>query len=430
MHDEDSIIYRLRGDKVIWIIVFLLSLISIYAVYSSSSSLAFKEGKSTFDFLLKQLRFVVFGLTALYICYKIPLGWYRMFANISMIGAGALLIATMVFGKNINGADRWISIFGLSFQPAEIAKIATVLYLARTLEKYSFDTFKEFAIRILAPLGAICVLILVGSFSTAVVLGGISFLILIIAGVKWNYLLKSAMIAIAALVLIVALHFAFGIFPRVDTAAKRVERFFVHKDIDHKELSPQERQREIDKNFQAEMAKVAIASVGVLGKGPGNSTQRYVLPHPYSDFIFTIIVEEWGLLGGGFILLLYLWFLYRCIILARGCTKIFSAMTVIGLALLITFQAMLHILVNVGIIPVTGHTLPLISLGGTSLVIMSGAFGVILAVSRTIEKGTTTNKREKMDTNDENSMNEGNDSSMNEGKDSSINAQNNIKAEV
>ena len=135
------------------------------------------------------------------------------------------------------------------------------------------------------------------------------------------------------------------------------------------------------------MAKIAIASANIIGKGPGKSTQRYVLPHPYSDFIYSIIVEEWGLAGGVTVLLLYLWFLFRCIAIARNCTKMFSAILVIALGLLITTQAMLHILVNVSLLPVTGHTLPLISLGGTSLIIMSSAFGIILAVSRSVESG-------------------------------------------
>ncbi|MFA6334507.1 MAG: FtsW/RodA/SpoVE family cell cycle protein [Bacteroidales bacterium] len=396
MSDSDSIIYRLKGDKVIWIIVFLLSLISIAAVYSSSSSLAFKEGKSTLDFLLKQMRFVLFGLTALYICYKIPLGWYRMFSYFGILLSAGLLIATILIGKNLNGADRWISIFGLSFQPAEIAKIATVLYLAKVLEDFKFETFREFAIWILLPVGTICLLIFNGSASTAIILGGISFLILFIAGVKWSHLLKTIGIACIVMVVIIILNQAFGIFPRVETMVNRIKNHITEKNIDE-EISAEAKQRALDKTFQADMAKVAIASVGVLGKGPGNSTQRYVLPHPYSDFIYTIIVEEWGFLGGLGVLMLYLWFLFRCIVLARSCTKIFTSMLVIGLALLITFQAMLHILVNVGLLPVTGHTLPLISLGGTSLVIMSAAFGIILSVSRTIEvvKGGNKEKKEE-----------------------------------
>lgn len=380
----DTFVKRLKGDKVIWVIVIALSLISIAAVYSSSSSLAFREDRSTFFYLMKQLRFVILGLTALYICSRIPLGWYRMLSYMGMILSIGLLIATMLIGSKINDAERWITIFGVSFQPSEIAKITTMLYLAKVLEDHKFETFKEFLIWVVAPLGLVLVLILNGSASTALVLGGLSFLVLIVAGIKSSHLFKSAGIATALVALIFLAHIAFGFFPRISTMISRVKNFTNEKQIeDH--LSPQEKQRILDKTFQADMAKIAIASSNGIGKGPGKSTQRYVLPHPYSDFIYSIIVEEWGLAGGITVLLLYISFLYRCIAIARGCTKIFSAITVIGLGLLITSQAMLHILVNVSILPVTGHTLPLISLGGTSLIIMSSAFGIILAVSRSVE---------------------------------------------
>lgn len=380
----ETFINRLKGDKVIWVIVIALSLISIAAVYSSSSSLAFREEKSTFFYLMKQLRFVVLGLTALYICSRIPLGWYRLISYFGLIVSIGLLAATMIMGSKINDAERWITILGISFQPSEIAKITTMLYLAKVLEDHKFETFKEFAIWVVAPLGVVLLLILNGSASTALVLGGLAFLVLLVAGIKASHLFKSAGIAGGLIVIVLIAHLTFGAFPRIATMVSRIKNFTNEKQIEE-HLTPQEKQRILDKTFQADMAKIAIASSDGIGKGPGKSTQRYVLPHPYSDFIYSIIVEEWGLAGGVAILMLYLWFLYRCIAIARGCTKIFSAITVIGLGLLITSQAMLHILVNVSILPVTGHTLPLISLGGTSLIIMSSAFGIILAVSRSVE---------------------------------------------
>lgn len=381
---EEPIINRLNGDKVIWIIVFLLSLISIALIYSSSSSLAFKEHTTNFAFLIKQLKFVIMGLVALYLCYRIPLGWYRFLATPALVLSVVLLMLIPIIGKEVNGAKRWIELGGVSFQPTEMAKIAIVLYLARALEVSKLDTFKEFMIRIIAPIGVTCVLIMLGSVSTALFVGLISFCVLFIAGVKWSYLLKAGGIAAAALTLVVILHLSFGIFPRLDTATSRLKKFVVKTEISET-LSAEEKQKQADKTFQEDMAKIAISSVGIIGKGPGKSTQRYVLPHPYSDYIYTIIIEEYGLVGGIFVLMLYLWFLYRCIIMVRSCAKVFTAITVGGLGLLITIQAFLHILVNVGILPVTGHTLPLISLGGTSLVILSCAFGVILSVSRTID---------------------------------------------
>jgi len=384
MEAKESIIYRLKGDKAIWIIVFILSMISIAAVYSSSSALAFKENKSTADFLFKQMRFVVFGLTALYICYKIPLGWYRMLSYFGIIISIGLLIATLFFGNKYNDAERWLRVFGVSFQPAEIAKIAVILYLSKVLERFTFENFKEFFWWVVFPISAVVIIILNGSVSTAILLSAVAFLMFIIAGIKWSHLIKTAGIAFGVIVLVVLLNLSFGIFPRVDTAFNRIKSFTTAQKI-HEDLSPAEKQRLMDKTFQADMAKIAVASVGVFGKGPGNSTQRNLLPHPYSDFIYAIIIEEWGFIGGLIVLMLYVWFFTRCVMLSKSCTSTFSSMMVIGLSILITSQALLHICVNIGLLPVTGHTLPLISLGGTSLVIMSGAFGIILSVSRTIE---------------------------------------------
>ncbi len=382
---KGSILSRLSGDKVIWIVVFLLSLISIALIYSSSSSLAYKSKTTNFSFLIKQIQFVAMGLVALYACYKVPLGWYRFLAYPALGISIILLALTPIIGEEINGARRWINLGFTTFQPAEMAKIAIVLYLARALEVSKLTTFKEFLIKIIIPIGITCILILIGSVSAALFVGMISLLMLIIAGVKWNYIFKAGGIAVAALLLIILLHMAgLKLFSRLDTALSRLIRFGSDTELTE-EMTPEERQKEADKTYQADMAKVAISSVGILGKGPGKSTQRYFLPHPYSDYIFTIIIEEYGLAGGTFVLMLYLWFLFRCVILAKNCTKVFSALTVAGLGLLISIQATLHILVNVGYLPVTGHTLPLLSLGGTSLIILSCAFGIILSVSRTID---------------------------------------------
>ena len=392
MEKKGSILSRLDGDKVIWIVVFLLSLISIALIYSSSSSLAYKEKTTNFAFLIKQVQFVGMGLAALYAFYKIPLGWYRTLSYPLFIVSLVLLALTPIIGVEINGAKRWLNLGFTTIMPAEIAKITIVMYLAYALERYSLDTFKEFLIRIIIPIGLTCILILTGSVSAALFVGMISLMILIIAGVKWNYIFKAGGIALSALLLIILLHMAgLQLFSRLDTALSRLIRFGAKTEISE-ELTPEERQKEADKTYQADMAKVAISSVGILGKGPGKSTQRYFLPHPYSDYIYTIIIEEYGLAGGTFVLMLYLWFLFRCIILTKNCTKVFSALTVSGLGLLITVQATPHILVNVGYLPVTGHTLPLLSLGGTSLVILSSAFGIILSVSRTID---VTSKKKK-----------------------------------
>lgn len=383
---EESVFGKIKGDKSIWLIVLLLFLISIAAVYSSSSSLAYHHKKSTFDFLIQHSKYVLFGLVALYACYRIPLGLYRGWSPIILFAAIVLLALTLITGTSINGAERWLNVFGFSFQPAEFAKIATILYTAKVLESAKLETYKEFFLLLVLPAGTVIMLIFAGSISTAALLTFTLMVVFIVFGIKWSYIFKTALVGLVVITIAFMLNYSFGMFSRIDTAVKRIERFVSKPEPNGKTLSAEELQLKADKTYQADMARLAITSVGVFGKGPGNSTQRYLLPHPYSDYIFAIIIEEWGLIGAMAVIMLYLTFLFRSIALAKKCTQMFSVMTVIGLAIIIVLQAFLHILVNVGILPVTGHTLPLISLGGSSIIIMSGAFGIILSVSRTIEK--------------------------------------------
>lgn len=393
---EDFVIKQIKGDKIIWIIFFLLALSSAVLVYSASGSLAFKANTSNFPFLVKQLKYLGIGFIGLYMCYKIPIGYYRLLAIPALIFSILLSIVMLGSSGSVNNAVRWMSIGSTTFQPTEIAKVAIVMYLARIIEISKFDTFKEYIIRILIPVGIICVLMLVSSASTAIFLGIVSFTILYMAGIKGSYLWKSVGIAGIGLVVILIIHFTTGAFSRLDTATSRITKYFQSEEA-KEEMSEEKRREMEEKTFQADMAKIAISSVGITGKGPGKSTQRYVLPHAYSDYIYTIIIEEYGLFGGVVVLMLYLWLLYRCVVLIRRCTKLFTAIIVGGYGFLITSQALLHILVNVGILPVTGHTLPLISSGGTSIVMVCCMFGIILSVSRTIDmadKKRETNQRE------------------------------------
>ena len=390
---QEAVVNRLHGDKVLWVIVFLLSLISIALIYSASSSLAYKQHTTNFGILLKHLRFIVFGIVALYTCYKIPPKWYRMFSFPLFAFSIMLLVVTLLIGEKTNDAQRWLVIGGIKFQPAEFAKIAMVLYLARALEILKIDTYKSFLIKIIAPIAVACILIMVGSISAALYMGLISFIILFLAGIKHSYLLKTIGLGAAGLVLLFVLHLASkpltgenrGIFPRFDTAVERIKRHVTKSDaIDETAtLSKREQQKIADESLQADMAQIAVKEGGLIGKGPGNSIQRHVLPHPYSDYVYAIIIEEYGMFGGLFVLMLYIWFFYRCVGIVKGCKTVFSAVTVGGLGTVIMVQAMLHILVNVGIFPVTGHTLPLVSLGGTSFVVVSSAIGIILSISRT-----------------------------------------------
>lgn len=374
---------KLHGDQIIWLVILLLALISIVAVYSSSSALAYKNETSTFTYLFKQMGYVSIGFIALLICYRIPLSWYRKGSILLLLFSAGLLLYIVFKGVVLNHAARWIQLGPLSFQPSELAKITVILYLARILETHKFYTFKEYIIWILVPLGAVCILSLIGSVSATLIIGVTAFVILICAGINWKYIAYTVGIVIVALSLVFLVHKAFGTFSRLDTFTARIERFFSPEDVES--MSAEEKQEYKEKNFQSEQAKQAIQLGGLTGRGPGNSLKKDTLPHPYSDFIFALIVEELGLFGGLFLIMLYLWFFSRCITIAKLCTKMYSTVVVLGLGFLITLQAFIHILVNVGIFPVTGQTLPLVSLGGTSLLIMSCAFGIILSVNRTIE---------------------------------------------
>ena len=363
---------RLKGDRVIWVIILLLAMISLAVVYSASSALAYRGSTTPFSIMIHQAMYYVLGFLILLACYRIPLTFYRRLAYVFM-GAAIILLAVPVFTDRL----RTIAIGGVSIQPSEIAKIAVVLYLARVIETSRLSTFKEYLLKILLPLGAVCVLCLAGSVSATLIVCFISFIIL----------------AIGAIGVIFTVHELTGAFSRIDTFEARVVRF-VSRD-DSAEMSAAELQEQRDKTFQEQQAREAIQLGGILGRGPGNSIKRDILPNAYDDYIYSIIVEEYGLAGGAFVIFLYLWFFYRCLKIASSCRKDFSLIAVLGLSSLITLQALLHIFVNTGIIPVTGQTLPMISRGGSSLVIMSSAFGIILSVNRTVEIQDLRIKAEK-----------------------------------
>jgi Bacterial cell division membrane protein len=393
--ESDELISRLHGDKVIWIIAFLLGMLSILLVYSSSSITASLHGTTNFTYLIKQSKFIIVGFAILYVCYKIPIGLYRLLAIPAMIACIAVLTLVLFKGSSTNDAKRWLEIGGSrSFQPTEFAKIAVVLYLARILEISKLETFKEFLIKIILPIGMVCGLLLVGSVSSALFIGCVSFIILYVAGVKISYLAKTIGIGSILVAVVIIAHLLFGIFPRMDTAINRLKKFVVKTEASE-DMSISDRRALASETFQVDMAKVAVSSGGLLGKGPGNSTQRNVLPNSNSDYIFSIIIEEYGLLGAISVLMLYMWFLYRCVMLVKNCHKIFTAIVVGGFGLLITMQASLHILVNVGILPVTGHTLPLISSGGTSIIVVCCSIGIVLSVSRTIDMANISNKEKE-----------------------------------
>lgn len=369
-----------KGDKVIWRIVLILSFMSILVIYSSTPNLVAKRNLGIFYFLLEQSAYVGISLFLVYFFHNIPVGYYRRLAVIGLLFSILLLLITIVFPAQISAdrqAYRWVKVpvIGLNLQTSDIAKIGLIVYLAKILEDNRLNTFKQFALKILLPVGLVCLLVVYGNFSTAALIGITSLCIMYIGGVKLRYIGYTLGLIAAGVMLIVFIGTQFPkAFPRATTAVSRVTTFL--NDDDHTS----------EDNYQAEQAKIAVASGGIIGRGPGNSTQRYVLPEAYSDFVYAIVAEEYGLIGALIFLMMYLWLLFRAVLIAKKCTRKFPMIVVLGLMLLIVFQAMINMGVSVGVFPVTGQTLPLVSKGGTSMVFMSVAFGIILAISRAADE--------------------------------------------
>ena len=399
---------KLRGDKVLWICVLIFAMISVLAVFSSSSFIANRHDMPKTAIFFSQLRFVALGFFTLFLFYLIPMRFYRRAAFAVFLITVVGLVAAMLFGEEINGAKRSFSLFGFTVQPLEFAKIGLILYLAKALELWqdSLGTLKDYLLKLLLPIGVTCLFVLPNSASTVLLFGLLSFLVMFFMGVKPKFLLLTigaAIAAIALLLLVYNVAFAGKVhepgekvgkvesfFNRIGTAQQRILNFASGTKVDDESasetLSKEELEKIRDTKRQSMNAKIAISQGGLIGKGPGKSTQRYSLSMAFSDFIFAFIVEEYGLLGGGVVILLYIIVLFRCIRMTRKCSTAFSEALILGLAWLIALQAMLHIFVNVGLLPVTGHTLPLISHGGTAYLVLSGAMGMILSVSRHLEK--------------------------------------------
>ncbi|MBQ3659385.1 MAG: FtsW/RodA/SpoVE family cell cycle protein [Bacteroidales bacterium] len=396
---------RLRGDRVIWFIVAIFAMISIIAVFSVGSFLTKNnpEIMSKTDIWLEQFGSVALGFAALFLCYAFNYNFYRKIAPY-VFGISVLMLV-MLFVPGLqderNGAVRGLKLMGHTIQVFEFVKVGLVLFISWGIEKYSKDirTFKGFVLRLLVWVIGVCAIIMVNSFSSALLLGVVSMMVFYFMDVKFKYLAITAAGAVALIVLVFGIYHAAlaispkaaeaKIFNRIKTAENRVKNFASNDKDSTADLTKLTREQleQIDRDErQSESAKIAIKEGGIFGKGVGNGTARYSLSMAFSDFIFAAIVEETGLIGGIVIVLLYLIFLFRCIRLSFKCPDAFSQALVLGLAFLITTQAFLHILVNVRLIPITGHTLPLISHGGTAYLVLSAAFGIILSVSRTVSK--------------------------------------------
>ena len=367
-----------KGDKVIWMVVAFLTLISLLAVYSASESVANRSyhGNNAFV-LLRHALMLLLGLGCMFGASQINYKRYSRLLLLLFWIAIPLLIYTLFFGKNLNHAQRVIGIAGVTFQTSDLAKIALIGFLARilTLRRDSLDDFKELAIRVMLPILVIVGLIFPENFSTAAMLFMTCLVMMFLSKVKMKYIFEFVGIIVVAGALFMLVSLVKAKDNRSATWVNRIERFF-----------SSEEDEDDTANFQVMQSKIAIAGGGVIGKTPGKSTQRNVLPHPYSDFIYAIIIEEYGLLGGIFVLALYLILLYRATRIMLRAPQSFGALLAMGLAFSLVMQAMVNMGVAVGLFPVTGQPLPFVSMGGTSLLFTGMSIGIIISVTKEIDK--------------------------------------------
>ncbi|MEA2105748.1 MAG: FtsW/RodA/SpoVE family cell cycle protein [Bacteroidota bacterium] len=365
-----------KGDRVIWGVIFALSMFSLLAVYSSTGTLAYKyQGGNTAYYILKHFVLLMVGLGIIYITHLIPYKFYSKLSQLFLYLAIFLLAITLIMGTSLNQATRWLTLpgLGLTIQTSDFAKLALIMYIARILSmrQHKIDDFNGMVVSLIIPIVAVCGLIMPANLSTAVILFVSSFILMFIGRVKMRYLMLVAGIGVFIITLLIASIVFTGSQGRIGTWQNRIESFVSGDSED---------------NYQVEQSKIAIATGGFFGKGPGNSTQRNFLPHPYSDFIYAIIIEEYGFVGGVIVLILYLFLLYRAGVIVRKSNRTFAAFLAIGLTISLTFQAMINMGVAVHLFPVTGQTLPLVSMGGSSILFTGVAFGIILSVSRGVEK--------------------------------------------
>lgn len=395
---------RTKGDKVIWGLVIVLVLVSLLVVYSATGSLAYKMYKGNTEvYLFKQVMFIALGLVVIYFAHKVNYTIWSQVAKILFIISIPLLIYTLFFGVRMNEGSRWIRlpIINLTLQTSDLAKLALFMYVARLLSRKQevIKDFKKGFLPLISPVLLICALIAPANLSTALLLGASCMLLLFIGRVRTRHLLMTVAICMIPLVMLVVaavirhsngdkeIVASSGLFGRMDTWVNRVEGFIYSG-----------KQAIDDDAYQVTQAKIAIAKGGMLGVGPGNSTQRNFLPQAYNDFIYPIIIEEYGLMGGAFIAFIYLVFLYRSIRIFKRCPYAFGAFLALGLSFTLVIQAVANMAVSVNLFPVTGVTLPLISMGGSSFLFTCLAIGIILSVARNVEKnegGRSVNEQNK-----------------------------------
>ncbi len=393
---KGHLLKKTRGDKFIWGIVILLALISVLVVYSATGSLAYKMNKGNNEvYLFKQLAFLVIGLMLIYFLHRVNYTIFSRVATILFLISIPLLFYTLFFGTRINDGSRWIRlpIINMSFQTSDFAKLALFMYLSKMLSKKQkvIKDFKEGFVPVALPVILVCVFIMPANLSNALLTGATSLLLMFIGRISIKHILLLIIVALIPIMVIIAIAITtykpvkaesnfksaniekLNSFGRFSTWVKRVQDFIYTKNA--------------EVPYQVQQAKIAIANGGILvGLGPGNSRQRNYLPQAYNDFIYAIIIEEYGLLGGGFVIFIYLLFLFRCISIFRRCPYAFGAFLALALSFTLVIQAMANMAVNVNMVPVTGVTLPLISMGGSSFLFTCASIGIILSVARNVEQ--------------------------------------------
>lgn len=372
-----------KGDPVIWGIIVVLSIASLLAVYSATGTLAYKyQGGNTSYYMFKQLFSLGFGFALIMVILNMPYRFFSKYAIIGLYASIILLGVTLMSGVNLNMASRWLTIpiLGVTFQPSEMAKLALIIYTARVLALFQKEGEPASAAFRPVIFHALIVVALIfrENLSTAMLLMSVIIAMMYIGRVPFKYLGGTGLIILVVVAGFLFMASKVDFLPRAKTWAARVENYFL----------PEEAEK--GSSYQADRAKIAIASGGIFGKGPGNSVQRNFIPHPYSDFIYAIIAEEFGIVGALVILLCYLFLLGRVGVLVRASNRTFPAFLALGLGLMLVSQAFVNMGVAVGIFPVTGQPLPMVSMGTTSVLFTCVAFGAILSVSR-------QNMEDKMD---------------------------------
>ena len=383
MLDKDTVVEKTKnlfqGDKVIWMVVAILTFMSLLTVYSASESVANRSyhGNNAFV-LLRHAVMLMLGLACMFGASRLNYKRYSRLLLLFFWIAIPLLVYTLFFGQNLNHAQRVIGIAGVTFQTSDLAKIALIGYLARvlTLRRDQLDNYKELGIRVMLPILVIVGLIFPENFSTAAMLFATSIVMMFLSKVKMKYIFAFIGVIVVAGSIFMLISFAFAKDNRSVTWVNRIERFF----------SSSEEEADDTANFQVLQAKIAIAGGSVIGKGPGKSTQRNVLPHPYSDFIYAMVLEDYGLVGGVFVLALYLVLLFRATRIMLRAPQSFGGLLAMGLAFSLVMQALVNMGVAVGLFPVTGQPLPFVSMGGTSLLFTGMSIGIIISVTKEIDK--------------------------------------------